>query len=317
MRRLFYVDALRALAIYLLIFWHLTEYYPLNSSYYSPLISIFDMPLFMFVSGYVTNAENFKLSSRLKILIPFFIIGIINTLVAGFTIQSFFTTLDKNGYWFLYVLVVFFVCMYGLRKSKINLYIGLIIFEVLFAILYVLVSKEVNYLLGIASMFLNWPFFSLGIISKRINLVEKISSRKLLTYILSFLFVSFLFIISTHVNGKVSSMFIDSIMAVFILAILVVFFYSLDTKYEISNNCHSIINKLGTEIGTSTLQIYTLHYFFLRLIRKLSIGEYLMANDLCWLELIISPVLAFVIVYLCIYTAKIIYKIHLGFIFGR
>ena len=65
------------------------------------------------------------------------------------------------------------------------------------------------------------------------------------------------------------------------------------------------------------MEIYTLHYFFLQMIPLKTFGLYLMKNSLMWLEFIIAPIVAVLVVFLSLIFAMLINRIGLGWIFGR
>ena len=90
------------------------------------------MKIFFLLSGYTTNINNFKITKRLKLLIPMFIIGIPCTLYYSKPISTFFTSMDMNGYWFLWVMSVYSVCLFAIKKSKINIHLGFAIIELIF-----------------------------------------------------------------------------------------------------------------------------------------------------------------------------------------
>lgn len=105
--RVFYIDALRAIAIILMVMIHIPQHYPFIASFYAPLGGLFSMPLFFAISGYMINLEHFHIHDRIKLLVPFFVIGLLYTFVCDKSFTSFFATMDKNGYWFLWITVLF------------------------------------------------------------------------------------------------------------------------------------------------------------------------------------------------------------------
>ena len=74
---------------------------------------------------------------------------------------------------------------------------------------------------------------------------------------------------------------------------------------------------MANTIGVHTLQIYTLHYFVMSTIGLLWNAEILINKHLTWVEGVISPVLALMIAYICIYLTRILKFIRLDFVFGR
>lgn len=76
--RIFYIDALKAFAIVLVVMGHMSHLWTNENSQsiYLPILSAFHMPLFMALSGYVTNVDTFKIAKKAKLLIPFFVFGL-------------------------------------------------------------------------------------------------------------------------------------------------------------------------------------------------------------------------------------------------
>lgn len=75
-QRVFYIDALKAFALMLVVLGHLAQFSPFQDTFYCSFAGIFHMPLFMAVSGVVTKPYCFHLPKRLKILVPFFVFGL-------------------------------------------------------------------------------------------------------------------------------------------------------------------------------------------------------------------------------------------------
>lgn len=96
--RIFYIDALKAFAIVLVVMGHTNVIWEVggSNSMYLPILSVFHMPLFMALSGYVTNVESFNLAKRAKMLIPFFVFGFAWTAFVQLPIGEFFTSEAKK-----------------------------------------------------------------------------------------------------------------------------------------------------------------------------------------------------------------------------
>jgi hypothetical protein len=280
----------------------------------------------MMISGYVMNFDKFSMQKRFKILIPFFIFGILYTLLSDFGILNFMESLDKHGYWFLWAIVIFSMFLYMIRRSKINLIIGMFIIELILVLLrFFYHGTLIDTFLSLNILCYLWPFFSLGVIMNR-GLSPWINQRALVSFIINsiFIIITILCVIKTNQYSK----WIELLMAFPICINFLIAFSYVEKKFK--NKCctvKKILKHIGTDIGTNTLQIYVLHYFVIYLLNwhyfshcvfdLHSFGRYMIANNMAWLELIVSPVLAILISYICIYTAKFLYKMHLGIVFGR
>lgn len=179
--RIFYIDALKAFAIVLVVMGHMSYLWtsPEHPSLYLPILSAFHMSLFMALSGYVTNVETFSLAKRAKMLIPFFVFGLAWTAYNQLSFWGFFENEAKYGYWFLYVLFMFCLFLTIIRRTKRNLYWGMAIVEIVLMGLHVCFHRTVpGTTLSTDHMFQLWPFFCMGIILRR-GLLDKVLSHKM------------------------------------------------------------------------------------------------------------------------------------------
>ena len=125
----------------------------------------------MMVSGYVVNLNKPKTINKLKLLIPFFIFGILYAFTFESSISGFFLSPYKYGYWYLLVLVFFFFFLYLVRISKINLYIGMIVVQIMLSLFVHYLSPTLNNLLSLNPCIGLWPYFCFGIILRHSNIV--------------------------------------------------------------------------------------------------------------------------------------------------
>ena len=285
------------------------------NSYLLTGINLIQMPLFMAISGYVCKYESFKLLPKLKLLIPFFVIGMFffAFILHGQTPIEFLAKPMKDGYWFFWVLFVFFVLLYLIRTARLNLYLGgIITWGVLVVIGHYMLPEWKDYLSWDKIEEL-WLFFLWGLILKHIDF-EKRLVHKSIIYL-----IPLLILILVIVNDNITRIpgygwFINFSLFVF----LVVLFHDLENRFKgKTSKLKSITKKMGTDIGTNTLQIYSLHYIFLGFTNPPTLGNFLLEHNLLWTEFILSPILSIILSYICIYTAKLLYKLHLGFVFGR
>ena len=187
-QRIFYIDALKAFAIVLVVMGHMSFVWTtdIHESLYTTILSVFHMPLFMALSGYVSNVEKFQVGKKAKLLIPFFAFGMIWTIVNQLPFVGFFEHEAKYGYWFLYVLFMFFVFLATIRATKRNLYWGMAIVEAILMGLHAMFHRTIpGMIMSTDHMFQLWPFFCLGIIMKR-GLLSQIYNHKVVSIALCF-----------------------------------------------------------------------------------------------------------------------------------
>lgn len=316
--RIFYLDALKAFAMLLVVMGHIDYLWSNHgvATIYLPILLVFHMPLFMALSGYVTNVEKFKLAKRAKLLIPFFVFGFVFMAINHVTFLELIRPEAKFG-WFLYVLFAFCFFLALIRASKQNLYGGMVVVEIVLMGLYFCLHRTtLGTTLSTDHMFQLWPFFCLGIILKR-GLFSYILKNKLQ---ISLIGVSMILIIcgAKCILGLTGTLDIYSndLMSLFIVPLFFLLFHELQRWMKDRNSkVKSFVKRSVQLIGVNTLQIYVLQYFSFRLFDYLSnntLSQFTLDNE--WL---MSPVIALVHCYLCVFATIVINKLKLGFVFGR
>ena len=232
----------------------------------------------------------------------------------------------KNGYWFLWAIVIFCLFLYVIRILKINIIIGIIGIEILLlGVFYFTRNTLFCPLSSIRRLLILWPFYSLGIILNR-GLFTRLKSKAKMIFISNILIIIFISAISKYLFPQLDLINLKSypilrmILAFPICIDLLLAFYYAEQFFKGNKSKIKLhIKEIGNVIGKHTLQIYVLHYFILDITLpwRHSLGQYMINNNIVRIELIISPILAILISYICVYISKLIYKLHLGIVFGR
>lgn len=129
-RRINYIDRMKGMAIFFVVMGHVYFFgFEQSGSIVFKAISSFHMPLFMFLSGLVACSgivspywSMAKLWRKLRgLLMPLLVFGICFSLTlssdALSCIQGFLESPNKNGYWYLMSLAVFYVSLYAYRLN--------------------------------------------------------------------------------------------------------------------------------------------------------------------------------------------------------
>ena len=121
MPRLQYIDRMKGAAILFVVMGHYVIYSLAQKDIILELIGSFHMPFFMFLSGLVIyEIPNMRKNIRkvIALLMPFLTVSFLYVLFIG---ESYFHLLQsafKFGYWYLYVLAVFYMFLQILRIVK-------------------------------------------------------------------------------------------------------------------------------------------------------------------------------------------------------
>lgn len=334
-KRIEYIDALRGFTMILVVTVHVyslcfmqgndNEY---DLSYHN-FFGLFRMPLFFFISGFVFykvgrewNYYTLKKFIANKVRVQLF-----STLIF-FSLFCFLFQRDivdsvidgqKAGYWFTYVLFVYFILYIGIDKTTClicqkkpynritiitSIFVGFILYYLINnGFLLNVLSPQMTSLLSIGK----WQYFlyfSFGCyIHKYYTLFLKLQDYDYLkgTFFLVFVCCS----IGLFYQNSTEIIIHNYILKIFagLLGIMLVMFLFKENESHFSST-----TKLGNclqYIGKHTLDIYFLHYFFLPY--NLSfVGRWLNKYPSPLLEFCTSLLLAFIVITCCIFVSKII-----------
>ena len=279
--RIQYIDALRGFTMILVVFAHIETFSFSGGSIKSLLgecFQLFRMPLFFFISGFITYKADgvwnlrrcFNLFTK-KIRVQLFstlILGLLYTyLCQDKNIIQFLLSPSKLGYWFTIVLLEMFVVYYSVRficsknltLNKIHLFV-LIFISFLFLVLYKICPLENKFanLCCLVSLFRYFQYFIIGMFASRyIKRFFKILDSGNCMLLLLILFIS-----SVIVDSKIhfAGTFIVRCIAGYCGLVIVFAFFR---KYHYCFESNSVLGQSLQYIGKRTLDIYLLHYFII------------------------------------------------------
>lgn len=194
--RIGYIDIAKCIAIVSVVVCHvlLMDLYSFHDVWDSPLmnfVSLYQMPLFMFLSGLVSITSKPQigicrdLAKRFRqLFVPFVVFASLFSLwkehSLGFVFDMF-----KWGYWYLWVLFIYYIFSYVLIRGQNVVAKYLLLLVVWFvATRYVdKMSQSVNDILSISLIVKYFPYFIVGNFVKRYNLHRILFDNSLLLYI--------------------------------------------------------------------------------------------------------------------------------------
>ena len=336
-KRIEYIDALRGFTMLLVVSVHIYCYcfmqgsaneYDIN---FHNFFGLFRMPLFYFISGFVfykidrywdcTSIKKFIASKvRVQLFSTLIFFLLFCWMYQKGIIYSLFNSL-KAGYWFTYVLFVFFILYIGIDKTIcsigqkkafnnqtiiVSFIVGLIIYYITNnddILLKIFTTKTATLLSVIKWQY--FIFFSFGcFIHKYYDIFFKFLDLKYVKGCILLLFVSCT--ICIFYQNSINHLFIHNYILKIFIALggitLVIVFFKENERYLLSST------KLGNciqYIGKHTLDIYFIHYFFLPYNMSF-VGSWLKKYPNPLLEFCFSLTLALIIIVCCLIVSKII-----------
>lgn len=227
----------------------------------------FEMPLFMFVSGFVAYLSpqigGGKISRKLKrrfvsYVCPAFAVSYALALY-GFVILGdrdldLVETLT-GGLWYLKALAIF-VCLQAVLVRCKRMWLELLVIAVMEVIFLAgwKTSPLLHQLFCLEHCFFFYPFFMLGYYARRYNWVEYVKSRN---WVFTVALVGFVCLLNAHLEIHAFRFLSERIVRP-ICAILVIT-YLFATRENVENRFEKWLNR----IGTKTLDIYMYHGLFI------------------------------------------------------
>lgn len=313
-KRLSYIDALRGFGIICVVYHHFIVMGMRDSGYHSPvdeLITIFFMPLFFFISGFVssryvpTNSISQAIKKKvLGLLVPTIAIFLLCMTYYNLNPLEWLFAFYKSGYWFTWVLFWIFLCWFLVDRIQGKFKtIATIIIAVLLHYASFKMDPDIPWI-GLMSANLiceNFIYFVVGILFRRNERhILKLIDHKFISIVL---FIIACLPIIIHMPRI--AFFISKLSVVFVL--MKVFKYY--SSFFDSNNC---VAKIVNNIGRHTLEIYFIHYFLLFKVDFLCKWLSLLSNDYCFrghscvflIEMLLIGCITLIVCLMCIIIKK-------------
>lgn len=321
-QRIEYIDALRGFTMILVVMTHVSNFClcSYNSSY-SIIMTQFRMPLFFFISGFVFYKDIiwnktsltafFKKKIPVQILTPtlFLLLYLhIHTLpITNILLEPY-----RNGYWFTYILFLFFILYVCIEfftqhlkiKSKgVNLVLMLCC-----GLCYTItlggdlaLSKKLSYVI----MTPHWQYFTffvIGTFAKKYfyHFLRLIDNKYFLFVIIAFFFLSNIFDKYLFGINSIIDIIVKHLRSFSGIWIVFAFF----RKHSLIFTKEKILGHCLQYIGRRTLDVYLLHYFFLPW-GLASVFTFFADNNLPSLEIFASLFIALLVISLCLIISNV------------
>ena len=323
-----YIDALRGLAIIIVVFGHVETYGFFNFQGITVIENFFQaiqMPLFFFISGFVAykalpvTSLN-KLSELLKrkalqLLVPAFVVGLIYTYIkSGSDFTIFISDAAKKGYWFTIslfeMMFVYYVISYvANRNGKDGLWCLLAVSLICFMLKLPFKSHPLLNQIGNYSSlhftFSHFQFLALGLLARKYsdNFEGSYDSQPVRTAAVIAFFIFFGLQLYLYKDGNLSGLVgkvIETLAEVAIAYPTVYLLFFLFSRYYNS----SFMNGTLEYVGKRTWDIYLLHYFFLPKLPM--VGDFLKMYPNVVLECFMGFTIAIAVVTAALIISRII-----------
>ena len=325
-QRVDYIDRMKGLAIFLVVMGHvygMAFAQPEDVAY--RVISSFHMPLFMFLSGLVACSGATlpfwslpKLGRKLRgLLLPLLVFGMCFTMTWAKDFESglkgFLESPNKNGYWYLMTLAVFYVSLslYRLnvkRKWYVDVALAIVLWGGMFT-LWKYTTQTVDYfcLLNCGNFY---PFFMLGVFTTKYGLLEKIKQAN---WLFSLCVIGYLalFVVEIPIHALVSLN--KHIFLPFCMVCVVVMLFI--GRHGKTSRVECVLDY----VGKRTLDVYVIHYFFIWQIHLAGLAKNLEASGNALLIFVLAIFLSVIVTALSIGIGNVFHhgKWIEKFIYGK
>lgn len=332
-RRIEYIDAMKGMTMLLVVYGHILyfgygEKYFFNSWQFNNVLMLFRMPLFFFVSGFLLYKAGFlwNFPNSWNFIKKKFRVQVIPTLFWGGLFGLFFSrslldmccVYDKGGYWFTWALFEYFFLYMGLQLFfhyiHLSLYVRYFIWLLAAVFIYILSIPCVEDALNISSSrfvgllglieFRYYIYFLLGALARKYyNMFLCFLEYKHTLTVAFLLFICFF--LYMRVGGMFHNTLIDELYYMTSAVVGIIVVISLFRKYEEYVTKQTRIGQMLQYIGTRTLDVYLLHYFFLP--RGLYVlGDFFNVNRMPAIEFFISLLFSIMVIIVTLVVSQIV-----------
>ena len=227
-------------------------------------------------------------------------IGLLFTFTNGKDLMAFAADRYKQGYWYLYVLTLFYLLMYifsklpSMKRPWLQDMAYLVFWQIAFVMADRLLGPAWSDMTGISMCRGYWLYFFLGYMVRRYNWAEWLSDHNWLFTLALVSYVPLLYAYETGLFVRFGQ--------VLPLTVIIVFVY----LFRLREHETSRLERSLSTIGRATLDIYVLHYFVLRIINLTDVAAYLHRTSNYLLELVLLVFMAVAVAGVCMLMGKVL-----------
>ena len=298
--RIEYIDRLKGFAILCVIMGHYVFHVLGQSDIIAELIGSFQMPLFFFLSGYVVSlVPTWKKCGKkvVNFMLPMIWVGIAFAYFSHGTITDWVKTPFKYGYWYLYVLSVFycFLCIMGKvgKGNKSQLLSAGIIFIAICG-LDLITPRKWNDIFSVWMIKQYWLFFVVGHLIRRHNLIRILTAKD---YVYSISLIGYVVGFFLYYNGCSHLFYINAFL--FIVFVTSVFL--------IIDDNNSMVLRTLSYFGKNTMDIYLFHFFLFEMTKLEMVGSWFADTGNVFIEVLSGILYSVIAAFTSLYIGKIVH----------
>ena len=323
-----YLDYSKTLAIILVVTGHLCLFAINDGDVASAdkmrlyrVLTMFQMPLFFFISGCVIKSENKvdNISNKMyvkfrQLIVPFLFFGLIYTYFVNKTFIDFISPVMKLGYWYLLVLFEFYILYYLFawlsqmyKKFQYSKIIDLLFVTIIYCSIRLL-NKEVDInqncwqnTLSLIQVQRYFPYFFLAILLRKYAMIEKVFTNRYTLYVSVSICVTVVTLDLLGIDIPLKGYWVPWFCVGLTLSVLY--------RFE---NIENIFTKGMLFIGQRTLDIYLFHYFIVYFIKLNLYTEFYNSYNYFTLEIIGIFPISLVVAYMSIFVLGGVKRTYLG-----
>lgn len=318
MARINYIDRIKGFVMLVVVLAHVYLFsLGMSETLVYKFCASFEMPLFMFISGfvaYITGISNQAMMEKLRkrffsYLCPAvavsYSIALYRYLILGCDVNFVYEL--TGGLWYLKALAIF-VCLQAifLKCKSIYCELGVFVFAEILFLVGSRTSPFLNILLCLEQCFFFYPFFVMGYYFRKYNLMNVLKSKN---WIFTLSLLAFICLLNINFEIHLLKWLAKLVIIPFFAVLAIVYLFAVREDKE------SKIERWLSDIGTKTLDIYMYHGIFfsgafscidLSFVKR---NDFLMANPL--LCLVIALLVTMFSTYMSIYVGMLVRRSHL------
>lgn len=213
--------------------------------------------------------------------------------------MAFIADRYKQGYWYLYILTLFYLLMYvfsklpKVKRSWLLDLAYLTFWQITFMVADRMLGERFSDMTGCSLCRGYWAFFFLGFMARRYGWAEWLSEHNWLFTLALVAYIPLLYAYETGTFVRFGQLLPLS-------AFIILVFVFRQREHSLTK-----VEEVLAAVGRSTLDIYVLHYFILRVVSLTDAATYLHHSSNYLLELVMLIAMALIVSGVCMLSGKI------------